>query len=77
MPEEHLAKKARVLQRPHLCLVLGWHLDSTAPLGDGHLLIRLALCHLRVHVLIIVPLHHNNTKNNDDDNKNACQLMMS
>ncbi len=49
--------------KAYLCLVLGWHLDSAAPLGDGHLFIHLALCHLRVHVLIIVPLQHSNNNN--------------
>ena len=49
--------------KAYLRLVLGWHLDSAAPFGDGHLFIHLALCHLRVHVLIIVPLQHNNNNN--------------
>ena len=43
--EEHLARVPGAA-KAYLRLVLGWHLDSTAPLGDGHLLIRLALCHL-------------------------------
>ena len=37
---------------PILCLVLGRKLDSSAPLGDGHLLVYLSTAHLGVSLLV-------------------------